>query len=260
MLNIDHINQYYGGSHILRDVSLEAKPGEVTVVLGIDAAWTAAQPSGVALLRQRGRRWQCLALAPDYESFLAGTLDWSRRPAGGPPDPAALHAACVRIAKVNGDIDAGRDLHMPTLPIMDAHRDRDAVHADPVQRARGRRRFVGDIGQSGGTERLRHGGGKTMGAVIVATRPWAQPQRCVSRTCGTPRRKQHPPVGQRSRGIVARRVAAQSLPDHRSVDASRGSSFMRRRPAVQQFARPGACGGPRHRHSHRRISVSQRSS
>jgi urea transport system ATP-binding protein len=34
MLSIDNINQYYGGSHILRDVSLQAKPGQVTVILG----------------------------------------------------------------------------------------------------------------------------------------------------------------------------------------------------------------------------------
>jgi urea transport system ATP-binding protein len=34
MLTIKNINQYYGGSHILRDVSLEAKPGQVTVILG----------------------------------------------------------------------------------------------------------------------------------------------------------------------------------------------------------------------------------
>lgn len=34
MLNIRNVNQYYGGSHILRDVSLEAKLGQVTVILG----------------------------------------------------------------------------------------------------------------------------------------------------------------------------------------------------------------------------------
>ena len=34
MLNVKKINQYYGGSHILRDVSLAAAPGKVTVVLG----------------------------------------------------------------------------------------------------------------------------------------------------------------------------------------------------------------------------------
>jgi urea transport system ATP-binding protein len=34
MLNVDSINQYYGGSHILRNVGFEAALGQVTVVLG----------------------------------------------------------------------------------------------------------------------------------------------------------------------------------------------------------------------------------
>ena len=34
MLNVKNINQYYGGSHILRDVSLDAQDGKVTVLLG----------------------------------------------------------------------------------------------------------------------------------------------------------------------------------------------------------------------------------
>jgi urea transport system ATP-binding protein len=34
MLKVENINQYYGGSHILRDVSLTAEPGKVTVLLG----------------------------------------------------------------------------------------------------------------------------------------------------------------------------------------------------------------------------------
>ena len=34
MLKIEGVNQYYGGSHILRNVGFEAKAGEVTVVLG----------------------------------------------------------------------------------------------------------------------------------------------------------------------------------------------------------------------------------
>ena len=34
MLAIEGINQYYGGSHILRNVGFEAKLGEVTVILG----------------------------------------------------------------------------------------------------------------------------------------------------------------------------------------------------------------------------------
>jgi urea transport system ATP-binding protein len=34
MLNVTNINQYYGGSHILRDVNLQAELGKITVVLG----------------------------------------------------------------------------------------------------------------------------------------------------------------------------------------------------------------------------------
>jgi urea transport system ATP-binding protein len=34
MLKVEGLNQYYGGSHILRDLSFEARQGEVTVVLG----------------------------------------------------------------------------------------------------------------------------------------------------------------------------------------------------------------------------------
>ena len=34
MLTVKNINQYYGGSHILRDVSFDAEPGKVTVLLG----------------------------------------------------------------------------------------------------------------------------------------------------------------------------------------------------------------------------------
>ena len=34
MLQVSGLNQYYGGSHILRDLSFEARVGEITVVLG----------------------------------------------------------------------------------------------------------------------------------------------------------------------------------------------------------------------------------
>jgi len=34
MLSVKSVNQYYGGSHILRDVSFEAQVGKVTVLLG----------------------------------------------------------------------------------------------------------------------------------------------------------------------------------------------------------------------------------
>ena len=34
MLTVQNINQYYGGSHILRDVSLQTASGKITVLLG----------------------------------------------------------------------------------------------------------------------------------------------------------------------------------------------------------------------------------
>ena len=34
MLSVENLNQYYGGSHILRNISLQARPGKVTALLG----------------------------------------------------------------------------------------------------------------------------------------------------------------------------------------------------------------------------------
>ena len=84
----------------------------MSVVLGIDAAWTAGQPSGVALVRSaRGRIWNCIALAPSYESFLTiaakrGTIDWRTRPRGGAPDCDALLAAATALAGAAPDVIA----------------------------------------------------------------------------------------------------------------------------------------------------------
>lgn len=82
------------------------------VVLGIDAAWTARQPSGIALLVERARRgssrrrWECLAVAPSYASFLAHACDWRAKPVGDPPDCDALIAACKRVAGTAPDVIA----------------------------------------------------------------------------------------------------------------------------------------------------------
>jgi predicted RNase H-like nuclease len=86
------------------------------VVLGIDAAWTAARPSGVALVRGRGDVWQCLAVAPSYASFLASSVDWTARPQPGVPDCDGLIAAAVRIAGAPPDVIA-IDMPLSTRPI-----------------------------------------------------------------------------------------------------------------------------------------------
>ena len=38
MLSVENLNQYYGGSHILRNLSFEIKVGQVTAVLGRNGA------------------------------------------------------------------------------------------------------------------------------------------------------------------------------------------------------------------------------
>ena len=71
------------------------------VVLGIDAAWTTHQPSGVALVQRKGSHWQCKALAPSYDSFLAFASGQPQDPAtkarGSEPDPGALLRASQQL-------------------------------------------------------------------------------------------------------------------------------------------------------------------
>jgi predicted RNase H-like nuclease len=81
-------------------------------ILAIDAAWTASQPSGVALVQQRGNGWRCIALAPSYESFMetvaATATDWAvRRFPGSEPDFSRLLEAAGELA--------GRSVDLVTL-------------------------------------------------------------------------------------------------------------------------------------------------
>ncbi|HTL38534.1 MAG TPA: DUF429 domain-containing protein [Kofleriaceae bacterium] len=82
----------------------------MSVVLGIDAAWTAARPSGVALVCTRGRTWHCVAVAPSYESFVTiatgKSVDWRARLTGGSPDCDQLLAAATSLAGTPPDVIA----------------------------------------------------------------------------------------------------------------------------------------------------------
>lgn len=66
-------------------------------VLGIDAAWTARNPSGVALVTTRGSGWRCHLAAPSYSTFIegcaGGPIDWTGGSRGEPPAPQALARA-----------------------------------------------------------------------------------------------------------------------------------------------------------------------
>lgn len=75
----------------------------MTVVLGIDAAWTPTEPSGVAVARHTAAGWRACGLAPSYAAFLrladGHAVDWSgTAPAGEPPPVPALLAAAERLA------------------------------------------------------------------------------------------------------------------------------------------------------------------
>jgi predicted RNase H-like nuclease len=91
------------------------------IVLGIDAAWTASQPSGVAVVRRRRGTWQCLALAPSYASYIAladgAAVDWRARPAASIAACDVLLTATAKLAGARPDVVA-IDMPLATTPIV----------------------------------------------------------------------------------------------------------------------------------------------
>jgi len=77
-------------------------PSNGPCVLGIDAAWTAHQPSGIALVQNTATGWSCLAVAPSYEAFIAQasgqSWDPEQKATGSRPDPTALLQASKQLA------------------------------------------------------------------------------------------------------------------------------------------------------------------
>ena len=89
-------------------------------VLGIDAAWTAHQPSGIALLQNTAHGWSCLAIAPSYDSFLAqasgAPWDPEQKATGSRPNPAALLQASRQLS--GAEISCvSVDMPLATTPI-----------------------------------------------------------------------------------------------------------------------------------------------
>jgi hypothetical protein len=70
------------------------------VVLGIDAAWTKTEPSGVAIVVGDGEQWTCCGLAPSYSQFYelaAGkAVKWTQRAPPAPIDVEQLLSAAAR--------------------------------------------------------------------------------------------------------------------------------------------------------------------
>ena len=93
----------------------------MTVVLGIDAAWTATEPSGVALVASDSGGWRCIAVAPNYDAFLAlpsgASVDWRRsRFCGSAVEVPHLLDAARSLAGDTVDLVA-IDMPVATVPI-----------------------------------------------------------------------------------------------------------------------------------------------
>ena len=94
----------------------------MALVLGIDAAWTEAGSSGVALLQIAHGALRVLTCAPSYASFVGYAqgkpIDWCR-PLNGPLNAAELLAAATEIGKAPIDIVA---IDMPISRVSFARR------------------------------------------------------------------------------------------------------------------------------------------
>ncbi len=85
-------------------------------VLGIDAAWTIAQPSGVALAVETASGWRLAAVESSYQRFVAlaeGTAPNDARPVGSSAVASSLLDATSRIGGVKVDLIA---VDMPLGP------------------------------------------------------------------------------------------------------------------------------------------------
>ena len=91
-------------------------------VLGIDAAWTAKKPSGVALIRTNpgDGRWEYVAVAPGYDAFIRAALgddvQW-QRPKAGSPEPKRLLEAANQLLGSERVTVVSVNLPMSTAPM-----------------------------------------------------------------------------------------------------------------------------------------------
>jgi predicted RNase H-like nuclease len=107
---------------------LSKETNRVEAILGIDAAWTDKQPSGVALVASSNGRSRAVAVAPSYEAFVRlshGTpVNWAARHTGSVPNPADLIEAVARFSPGGQLSVVAVDMPMATVPIR-ARREAD---------------------------------------------------------------------------------------------------------------------------------------
>jgi hypothetical protein len=76
--------------------------------LGIDAAWTPTQPSGVALAAETLCGWRLIAAAASYQRFRSRAdrrLSAEERPSGSRPDAPALLASASALCGARVDLE-----------------------------------------------------------------------------------------------------------------------------------------------------------
>lgn len=85
-------------------------------VLGIDAAWTLHEPSGVALLSEEGTAWRRALVGASYDIFIGKATHESHdeKPTGSAPNAEALLAAARRIAPGTEVMVVAVDMPMAT--------------------------------------------------------------------------------------------------------------------------------------------------
>jgi predicted RNase H-like nuclease len=101
----------------------------VRAVLGIDAAWTLTQPSGVALVAEHRRAWRLVAAEPSYQRFQIRAktgLKTEARPRGSPPDPPELLASASMLCGCSVNLVA-IDMPLAHTPIVGRRVADDAV-------------------------------------------------------------------------------------------------------------------------------------
>ena len=100
-------------------------------ILGIDAAWTEQQPSGVALIVSDNAKWSVSALAPSYQAFVELSLGIPVRSGprhrGSFPDPTLLIEAVDRLLPGVPLMVVAVDMPMATVPIRGRRKADDEV-------------------------------------------------------------------------------------------------------------------------------------
>ncbi|KAA0227292.1 DUF429 domain-containing protein [candidate division KSB1 bacterium] len=155
-------------------------------ILGIDAAWTAHQPSGVALLRVRkNAKPELIALGRSYDEFLGSEahaeIDWRTRVRGCLPPIDALLTRCKKLTGELPQIVA-LDIPLAAKPLNGRRPCDNAVTSAYVSRGAGTHTpsalRPGPISKSlfqqlckAGYEWYTHGAAKRAARVFIETYP-----------------------------------------------------------------------------------------